>query len=147
MTDRPLRIGTDERTAAMKALDEHLAAGRLGVEEYADRSAAVSAATLSSELAALFTDLPAPHPQLPGTAAAPVLPRTEQLPVVPDAGPVDRAGGFLEGWGPRIVAVTPIVALLLFFVTQQWWWFLLVPLAGALVYGGGIGRNDGERSR
>ncbi len=35
----PLRIGNTERTAAMKALDEHLEAGRLGVEEYADRSA------------------------------------------------------------------------------------------------------------
>lgn len=29
----PLRIGTTERTSAMKALDEHLAAGRLGVDE------------------------------------------------------------------------------------------------------------------
>ena len=30
----PIRIGTAERTAAMKALDEHLAAGRLQIEEY-----------------------------------------------------------------------------------------------------------------
>ncbi|MCY7342311.1 MAG: DUF1707 domain-containing protein [Pseudonocardia sp.] len=64
-----LRIGTTERTAAMKALDDHLAAGCLGVEEYADRSAVAANATVATELEALFTDLPAPHPDLPGTPA------------------------------------------------------------------------------
>lgn len=53
----------------------------------------------------------------------------------------------LDGWGGRIVAVMPIVALVLFFVTGLWYWFLLVPAAGALVYGGGVGRGVGERER
>lgn len=146
----PLRIGTAERTAAMKALDEHLSAGRLGVEEYADRSAVAADATVASELAGLFTDLPAPHPTLPGVAAPPptaampvVGPQTAPLPAVAPSGSVaERANGVLEGWGPKVVAVMPFVALLLFFTVGGWWWFLLIPAAGALVYGGGVGHDD-----
>lgn len=144
--DSPIRIGTDERTAAMAALDEHLAKGRLGVEEYGDRSAAAANATVAGELAALFTDLPAPHPELPGIPSTVPTP-TEQLPVVPSETVVDRNGGLLDSWGPRFVAVSPFLALILFFVTRQWWWFLLIPAAGALVYGGGVGRDDDGRSR
>jgi hypothetical protein len=137
--DPPLRIGTVERTAAMKALDEHLAAGRLGVEEYADRSAAAANATVAPELAALFTDLPAPHPELPG--AVPAIPPTAPLPAVPPSAAVSVLGS----WGPRVVAVTPILAVALFLLTRQWVFFLLVPAAAALVYGGGVGRDDDER--
>ena len=62
----PIRIGTAERDAAMKALDAHLEAGRLDVDEYGERSARASVATTAPELAELFDDLPAPHPVLPG---------------------------------------------------------------------------------
>jgi DUF1707 SHOCT-like domain len=61
------RIGATERDAAQQALQQHLNAGRLQVEEYAERSAAASAAVTASELAVLFTDLPRPHPKLPGS--------------------------------------------------------------------------------
>ena len=67
----PIRIGTAERTAAMKALDEHLAAGRLQIEEYGERSALAVNAVTAPELAALFDDLPAPHPPLPGVTGPP----------------------------------------------------------------------------
>jgi hypothetical protein len=136
----PLRIGNAERTAAMKALDEHLAAGRLGVEEYADRSAAAANAVVAADLADLFTDLPEPHPQLPGARPAP--PPTAPLPVTPPPGevaPPARSG--LETWGPRIGAVAPIVAVALFLLTRQWVFFLLIPLAGALFYGGRRSRD------
>lgn len=130
----PIRIGNAERTAAMRALDEHLAAGRLGVEEYGDRSAAAANATVAGDLAVLFTDLPAPHPELPGVGGPP--PSTAELPV---AGAVAaRQPGFFETWGPTFMKASPIIALLLFLLTRQWWMFLLVPLAGAFVYG----RND-----
>ena len=130
-----IRIGTDERTAAMAALDEHLAKGRLGVEEYGDRSAAAANAVFAADLAALFTDLPAPHPTLPT-----VVTRPDDSTVAPHQVPApDRAAerpATLQKWGPRLVAVSPILALLLFLATRQWWWFLLIPLAGALVFGG-----------
>jgi hypothetical protein len=136
-----IRIGTDERAAAMAALDEHLARGRLGVEEYGDRSAAAANAVFAADLATLFTDLPAPHPTLPG-----IVTRPDYGTVAPhQVPPPDRAAerpGALEKWGPRLVAVSPILALLLFLATRQWWCFLLIPVVGALVYGGAGRRGD-----
>ena len=39
MADDKIRIGNAERDAAMKALDEHLTAGRLDLDEYGERYA------------------------------------------------------------------------------------------------------------
>ena len=135
-----IRIGNDERSAAMAALDEHLAQGRLGAEEYGDRSAIAANAVTVADLAALFTDLPAPHPKLPGHAIPPAVPSADGAAIPPTEPhperPSDRPGAALEKWGPRLVAISPLVALLLFLATRQWWWFLLIPIVGALVYGG-----------
>ncbi|MGC5022254.1 DUF1707 domain-containing protein [Micromonospora sp. DT47] len=60
-----LRIGAPEREAAREALDEHLAAERLGPAEHEQRWAACQAARTQSELLRIFVDLPAPHPDLP----------------------------------------------------------------------------------
>ncbi len=143
-----LRIGTTERTAALHALDEHLAAGRLDVDEYGDRSAKAASATTADELSRLFADLPAPHPALPGqqapdqaTAGA-----VSAAAAAPQATVAGRAGGFLSDWPTRIVAVTPLVAVALFFITGSWLWFLIIPAAGALVYGAG-GSRDRDRDR
>ncbi len=123
----PLRIGTAERTAAMKALDEHLAAGRLQVEEYGERSALAATATTAPQLAALFEDLPAPHPPLPGIrpADAPWGPP----PVAPvPAAPARPEPSGMQVWGPRLALLAPLVALVLFMLTRQWVFFLLIPL-------------------
>ena len=64
-----IRIGNDERAAAMQALDEHMSAGRLDPDEYGQRVAQASVARTRGGLDELFTDLPAPHPfpdQSPG---------------------------------------------------------------------------------
>lgn len=146
-TGGSMRIGTSERNSAMKALDAHLEAGRLGVEEYGERSAKAANATVASDLTELFTDLPAPHPAIAGTAPLPAVPPpTAALPVVPGTGAVaNRGGAFLDVAAPRIMAVVPFVALALFFTVGGWWWFLLIPAAGALLYGS---RHDGaDRSR
>lgn len=133
----PIRIGNDERAAAMAALDEHLANGRLDVEEYGERSAVAANAKVADELAALFVDLPAPHPALPGQAAPPAPARAEaDLVAAADPRPARAPGTAFERWGPRLVAASPLLALLLFMITRQWWWFLLIPIAGAMVYGG-----------
>jgi hypothetical protein len=129
MTDErpPIRIGTAERNAAMKALDEHLAAGRLDVEEYGERSAQAVNATTAPELAALFDDLPAPHPSLPGVAGPPV------PAVVPATPPVPRQRTTAEVWGPRLMALSPFIALALFLLTHSWVVFLLIPAMGAVL--------------
>lgn len=133
MADAEIRIGTAERESASQALNAHLEAGRLGVEEYADRLALAANATTAADLEALFTDLPEPHPTLPGHA---VVPR-------PAAEPPARR---FSGAGARIAAASPILALVLFFVLNSagvgmaWLAFLLIPLVGAL----GFSRDRAE---
>lgn len=134
----PIRIGTAERDAAMKALDVHLEAGRLDVDEYGERSARAAVAVTAPELAALFDDLPAPHPPLPGIAGPPA--------VVPATPPAPRPPSGMQVWGPRLVALSPFVALALFLLTRQWIFFLLIPVAG-VVFGGGSRRHGGHPRR
>jgi hypothetical protein len=146
---RPLRIGTAERESAARALNAHLEAGRLGVEEYADRSALAADATVASEIVELFTDLPAPHPDLPttiGATGAPLAPAMGSSVAEPEPGP-------FSGWLPRIAAATPIIATILFFVfsgvfPQAWLFFLLIPLMGALGFSKGHhDKEERERER
>ena len=131
----PIRIGTAERDAAMKALGEHLEEGRLEVDEYGERSARASVATTAPELAALFDDLPAPHPLLPGIDdpiaghVRPPLPAA-----VPGPGsPVRNERSAMEVWGPRLMALSPFIALGLFLLTRTWVVFLLIPVMGVLL--------------
>jgi hypothetical protein len=111
----PLRIGHTERTAAQRALDEHLAAGRLGIEEYADRTAAAANAVVAGELAALFTDLPEPHPELPSA----------KPPATPSATGTNALG---------VIGVAVILAVGLALLTRQPAIFLLIPLAAAFLW-------------
>lgn len=55
---RPIRIGNAEREAAVRALGEHYAQGRLDQEEYEERTTAAYAARTSDDLVPLFEDLP-----------------------------------------------------------------------------------------
>ena len=123
----PIRIGTAERDAAMKALDAHLEAGRLDVDEYGERSARASVATTAPELAELFDDLPAPHPVLPGIVGPVCRPSRRRPP------PVRREPSGLQVWGPRLMAVTPFLALGLFLLTKTWVVFLLIPVIAVLL--------------
>lgn len=69
-----MRIGDAEREDGLRALGEHMAAGRLTVDEYGDRSAKVATARTRGELLSLFTDLPEPRPRFhapPPVFAAP----------------------------------------------------------------------------
>ncbi|WP_240157310.1 DUF1707 domain-containing protein [Pseudonocardia broussonetiae] len=57
---RRIRVGHAEREWAVTELGEHLAAGRLDPDEYAERAAAAYSARTDDELDALFADLPRP---------------------------------------------------------------------------------------
>jgi hypothetical protein len=62
MNPRPeLRIGDAEREAAVTALGEHYAAGRLTKEEYDERAGIAWTAKTNSALWPLFADLPRPQ--------------------------------------------------------------------------------------
>lgn len=149
-----LRIGTRERELAMGALDEHLREGRLDPTEYAERSAVASTARFRSELDALFTDLPAPHPAFPAVQAAPVpddgaAPGPASASASPTAAgrdPDGRGGDDLpELVAPlgarlgrhagKLSALAPVLAVALFVLTGFRFpqVFLLVPAAIALL--------------
>ena len=67
-----LRIGDAEREAAAVALREHFAQGRLTLDEFQQRLAAVFAAKTDRDLAAIHADLPhvsAPSPARPAVHA------------------------------------------------------------------------------
>jgi hypothetical protein len=72
-SDGNVRIGTSEREEAVRALAEHMTAGRLEVSEYDQRCALAAAAKTRAELAAIFDDLPEPNPMRDvSPAAAPI---------------------------------------------------------------------------
>ncbi|SNT45649.1 DUF1707 SHOCT-like domain-containing protein [Rhodococcoides kyotonense] len=134
MADNPdVRIGTAEREQALEALSRHLGDGRLTVPEFDERSSVVSSATTRGQLESVFTDLPS-TPLMP-TASRPLDLSTSQTPT-PASDSSDDDGW---DWRKAAMAITPIVALILFFVvpvSNSWLFFLLVPLVGALIYGG-----------
>jgi uncharacterized protein DUF1707 len=138
-----IRIGNDERDAAMGALDAHLTAGRLDPDEYGDRVAKVSVARTRDQLEALFVDPPAPHPfdevaRSAGRTAV-AQPRAGQPPEAPGEPHRQPLGGRA---GAVLTALSPFIALALFLLTKWWIWFLLIPAIGAIVYGGRRDRRN-----
>ncbi len=123
-----LRVGDAERNSAIDALGEHLATGRLTLDEYGDRSARVSVARTTVDLDALFDDLPLPHPVRPG------IPTTGRLSLSAESAamPTGRPGnGDSRSRAQKLVGVAAagsvVIALALFFITGSWLWFLLIP--------------------
>ncbi len=64
-SDKELRIGDTERTAAAEELGEHYAQGRLSAEEHQERLDRAMGARTASELTPLFADLPGKHYRAP----------------------------------------------------------------------------------
>jgi hypothetical protein len=116
---KDLRIGDAERDAAVAALGEHFAAGRIDAQEYEERSSTAWAARSAGALAPLFEDLPAPHPHTPATGPAP---RSE--------------AGHRPAWGPRIPPL-PMTALWVTLAVVIGPWFPLMVLAWFWFYGWG----------
>lgn len=112
------RIGDAERQAAADSLAEHLEAGRITVDEHAERVDAVFAARTRRELAVPFHDLP----------------RTGEPPAA--ATPAVRPSASPDVW-QRASAVAGSLALVVFFVCgfalDGWAWaWIVFLLPGAL---------------
>lgn len=137
MSESDIRIGDAEREEALRALGEHMSAGRLELDEYGDRSALVTTAKTRGDLLALFADLPLPHPRfgqvpLSEPVSGPVLPRSTGSPL-----------------GHRLLRVAvPLAGLLavaLFFIVRNPFVFLVIPVIAVLV--GSVLGDDGRRDR
>jgi hypothetical protein len=145
-----LRVSDTEREDAIQKLGEHMSVGRLGVDEYGERSALVATAKTRGELVALFTDLPDPRPRF--DAAASQLPRPAGGPA---AGPANRpaarpAGDPATSWDQRpaaqriwgaMVPLSAVLALVLYLTVAHVWFVFLLPAVIAIV-GGAIWGED-----
>ncbi|MDQ1731349.1 MAG: hypothetical protein QOK10_1508 [Pseudonocardiales bacterium] len=125
--DDGIRIGTAEREAAIAALGDHLEAGRLDLDEYADRSALASVARTRIELLNLFTDLPGPRPWFdpqPAVADGRWRPASMEMP----------RGRRSDGLRPlRAARLLPILVLVMVIALHLWVLFLLIPLSGLVL--------------
>lgn len=146
-----IRVGDAEREDALRALGEHLSAGRLDIDEYGERTAKVAAAKTRGELLTLFADLPAPRPDLSearppdeeSTGSSPVqreIDRVQReaerrmaaaLARRREQSPAERALGAL-------VPLSFIVAVVLL-ITLKVWLVLLIPVAVGMIGGAIIG--------
>lgn len=139
MEDPPslhIRISDAERDRAMAALGEHLATGRLELDEYDARCTRTVGARTRADLEALFADLPEPHPDL-STAVPPKRAATKAV-----------ATGSTNGKAHKDLAATPgseametiagltlllglPAAILLTILAGMWWLFF--PVTGVFV--------------
>lgn len=112
----------------MDALSEHLGKGRIDLDEFGNRSAQVTQARTVADLRALFSDLPPPHPALPGPVVPTVRPAMPAgPPVAPPARPADARTPAQRG-AAVLLAASGIIALVLFFVLKTWLVFLIPAL-------------------
>ena len=120
------RVGDAERDAAVSALGEHFAAGRLTKDEFDERSGRAWSARYAGDLDELFTDLPQP-----------VAVRTESRPSGRPAGPGRPP------W-PKLLVMLPLAMmaigglLFLIVVTAPWLLFIVGML---FLFGGGPARR------
>ncbi len=122
MTDGPpIRIGTAEREAAYAALNTHLDAGRLDVEEYAERFAKASVARTRDDLDVLFLDLPQPHAFTP--------------PPPPKPSWFEYASTRFAGAGSMVVKLAIAAALIAAVVLSDGAAFVLLPAIGLFLGG------------
>jgi hypothetical protein len=108
VTGPELRIGDQERDAAVSALGEHYAAGRLTKEEYDERSEVAWKARTNSDLAPLFRDLP---PLNQAGRATPASRQSTALPTWPPRPSPSRPGGFRPPLLPMVLIVVGLVML------------------------------------
>ncbi len=130
MATADIRVSDEERDAALTTLGVHLSTGRLEMSEYEERCGAAAVARTRGELEALFTDLPAPHPDL-SSASPPVIQKAGQLVSPPTRGrkkdlietPASKALEVVAGMA--FVIGVPAAILLTVFL-GQWWLFIPV---------------------
>lgn len=139
MATADIRVSNAERDAAVTTLGEHLSTGRLELDEYEERCGRAAVARTRGELEALFTDLPAPHPDL-SSASPPVIRKAGQLVSPPTRGPKKDlietpASKALEAVAGTALVIGIPAAILLTIFLGQWWVF--IPVGVVLLVAGG----------
>ena len=141
MAPADIRVSNEERDEAVATLGVHMSTGRLELSEYEERCGRAVAARTRGELEALFTDLPAPHPDL-SSAAPPgqLIQKAGQLVSPPTRGkkmelaetPASKALEMVAGFAFLFGIPT---AILLTIFLGQWW--LFIPVGFVIMVAGG----------
>jgi hypothetical protein len=140
-SDADIRISDTERDEAVETLGVHLSTGRLELSEFEERCGRATRARTRGELEALFTDLPAPHPDLSSaTPPAPLIQKAGQLVTTKPGGrkkdlvetPASKALEAVAG----LAFVFGIPAAILLTVLAGAWW-VFIPVAMTVIIAGG----------
>lgn len=127
-----IRVSNEEREEAVSKLGVHLTSGRLELAEYEERCGRAATARTRGELEALFSDLPAPHPDLSSaTPPGHLIQKAGQLVSPPTRGretelvetPASKALEFVAGMA--FILGLPAAILLTVFL-GAWWVFIPV---------------------
>lgn len=129
-----IRVSDTEREDALGKLGEHMASGRLDIDEYGERTAKVATAKTRGDVLALFDDLPDPRP----TFGQPTPPAVRAPGVAEPA----RTRTLAAKIGPVVVPVVGVLAVvgLVFLLKMP---FLLFFMFFFLAGGGGRWRGQG----
>jgi hypothetical protein len=148
-SEAEIRISDAERDEAVSTLGEHLSTGRLELSEFEERCARAATARTRGELEELFTDLPAPHPDL-SSATPPVqlLQKAGQLVTKPATGKSDELVETPASTALECVAGLTFIfgipgAILLTIFQGAWWVFIPV----AFVFFVTAGSIDGAKKK
>jgi hypothetical protein len=139
MGQADIRTSDTERDEAVTALGVHLSTGRLDMDEYEERCGRAAAARTRGDLEALFTDLPAPHPDLSSATPVQLVQRTGQLVGPPrkhgkDLVETPASKAFEVVAGMAFIVGLPAAILLTIFLGQ---WWLFIPVGVVLMVAGG----------
>jgi hypothetical protein len=139
-----IRISYTEREEAVSTLGVHLSTGRLELSEYEERCGQATVARTRGELEVLFTDLPAPHPDLSSaTRPANLVQKTGQLVRNPTGAKKKsteltetRASAAFEVVAGMMLIFGMPGAILLTIFLGLWWMF--IPVTIVLVVAGAL---------
>ncbi|HEX5596493.1 MAG TPA: DUF1707 domain-containing protein [Micromonosporaceae bacterium] len=123
---RDLRVSDQERESAQRALAEHLAAGRLDVDEYTQRVDRCLAARMRSQLLDLFDDLPPPLPELADAPSGGVLERSKPTTEAASGDIETVTDGLGVAAGLLLLIGIPLAAVLGYVYSA--WWLLAIPV-------------------
>lgn len=139
MGQADIRTSDAERDEAVTALGAHLSTGRLDMGEYEERCGRAAVARTRGELEELFTDLPAPHPDLSSATPVQLVQRAGQLVGPPRMARKDvvdtPASKALEVVAGMAFILGIPAAILLTIFLGQWWVF--IPVGVVLMVAGG----------
>jgi hypothetical protein len=128
------RVGDAERDKATEYLREHMAAGRLDAAEFDERLTRALSAKFTSDLDALFTDLPEPKPNSPALPEPFQAPPWQSEPASGGQQLAERppaavpATGINKAYAVISAVAWPAAIVLCFATGWRFWWIMIIPI-------------------